>query len=139
MTIINVHTDGGARGNPGPAGAGFVIDKNNKELHRGNKYLGKKTNNQAEYLALIEAVNWLKENINKEVEIINFFLDSELVVRQVKGEYRVKNQGLKPLHADVMRKLSELDRSYFFKSIPREKNKIADKLANDILDAHNEN
>lgn len=135
MSVINIYTDGGARGNPGPAGAGYVISINNKELHRGNKYLGIKTNNQAEYLALIEAVNWLLENRkNMDIAKVNFFLDSELVVRQVRGEYKVKNEGLKSLHKEVISKLSKFSVSYSITYVPREKNKIADQLVNKAVD-----
>lgn len=135
MSVINIYTDGGARGNPGPAGAGYVIYEGTKRLHQGNKYLGKKTNNQAEYLALIESVLWLSENIEKEsFTKIDFYLDSELVVKQIRGEYKIKNKGLKPLYTKVKNKLSELGIPYSIVSIPRGKNKIADKLVNDAID-----
>lgn len=137
MSLINIHTDGGSRGNPGPAGAGYLIEKDDQELYRGKKYLDIKTNNQAEYIALLEAIRWLEGNVkNMEISMINFYLDSELVVRQIKGEYRVKNQGLKPWYDDVKNLLNKLEIPYSFFSIPREENRIADKLVNEAIDDH---
>jgi len=123
-------TDGGARGNPGPAGIGGVIRTEGGELvAEVSEYLGEATNNVAEYTALIRTVERCRELGAKRVRL---FLDSELVVKQVKGVYKVKNPGLKPLHAQAQRALAGLtfDISY----VPRDKNKEADALANQAMD-----
>ena len=94
MTRFTIYSDGAARGNPGPAGAGaFIVDSNGKE-HNVCKYLGETTNNQAEYQALILALEKVVELHATQVEI---FADSELMVKQIRKEYRVKNMGLKTL------------------------------------------
>ena len=123
-------TDGGARGNPGPAGIGGVIKSEGGELvAEVSEYLGEATNNVAEYTALIRTVERCRELGAKRLRL---FLDSELVVKQVKGVYKVKNPGLKPLHAQAHRALAGLkfDISY----VPREENKEADALANQAMD-----
>lgn len=126
-----MYSDGAARGNPGPAGAGVVIyGEDNKVLKEVAEYLGEMTNNQAEYRALIlglEAATLLDVN---EVEC---FLDSELVVKQATGEYKVKDEGLKPLFARVLG-LTNRFQSVSFRHVEREKNKVADKLANQGID-----
>lgn len=128
---INLYTDGGSRNNPGPAGIGGVaFDENGGELFRFKKFLGIKTNNQAEYLALLEGLNKSKEAGFKEV---NCFLDSELVVKQLMGLYKIKHQELKPLADQVKQVLKDFD-YYTFTAVPRAKNKIADKLVNEALD-----
>lgn len=128
---IIIFSDGGARGNPGPAGIGAVLydDKNNK-LAEISKYLGVATNNQAEYKALIEALKKAKDLGSENVEA---FLDSELVVKQLKREYKVKNQELAPLFLEVYN-LSQSFKNIKFVHIPREKNSEADRLANMAMD-----
>ncbi len=132
---ITVFTDGGARGNPGPAAAGAVI-KNlaGKPRLICGKYLGHKTNNFAEYSAVLlafETVVQQETNLNQlEVEV---FADSLLVVKQLGGEYRVKNANIRPL----FEKVQELTSQFFkvsYQHIPREKNKEADAEVNRILD-----
>ena len=124
-------TDGAARGNPGPAGLGYVLtDSEGKIVFEGYRYLGTKTNNQAEYLALIDG---LKKALELSYEELNINLDSELAVKQVKGEYRVKNEGIKPLYKEVKALLDEFQ-GYNMKHIVRGKNKAADKLANRAID-----
>jgi len=126
-----VYVDGGARGNPGPAGVGVVVtDEAGAELDRANEYIGETTNNVAEYRALLLGLQLAQELGAREVEVVN---DSELVARQVGGEYKVKNAGLKPLFLEAMRKLREFD-SWAVRSVRREHNERADELVNEALD-----
>ncbi len=127
-----LYTDGGARGNPGPGGVGYVlVIKGRKTVKKGN-YVGRVTNNQAEYMALRDGL----ERARKEgVRSINCFLDSELVVKQMKGEYRVKNSGLIDLADEVKGLIEEFDLVKFI-HIAREKNKEADKLVNLAIDRY---
>lgn len=134
--MINVFTDGGARGNPGPAGIGVYITKNNKELFSLGKEIGETTNNVAEYTAVVEALSYLvlvKEKIQNE-SVISFFLDSELVCRQINGIYKVKDSKLRELMFIVRQKEGELSIPVSYTHIPREKNKHADRLVNAALD-----
>lgn len=132
-----IFADGGARGNPGPAAIGFIIkDSTGKTLLKKGKYIGKTTNNVAEYQAVIEALRWTKKNLINSatlVNSINFFLDSKLIVNQLNGLFKIKNSGLR----NLIIKIRQLERavggnvSYHF--IPREKNKEADALVNQNL------
>ncbi len=132
MTQLTIFSDGGARGNPGPAGAGAVIlDASGKVIAELSEYLGETTNNQAEYRAMIMALKAAKKMSPPSVEI---FADSELVVKQIKGEYRVKDEGLKPLFRELMSLLGEFS-SYSVAHVRREKNKHADKLVNKAIDS----
>ncbi|MDD2807174.1 MAG: ribonuclease HI family protein [Patescibacteria group bacterium] len=124
-----VHTDGGARGNPGPAGIGVVIDFNGKIIEL-KKYLGEATNNQAEYQAVILALEKLVELDVKEAD---FYLDSELVQRQLSGIYKVKNKDLAPLFVKVWN-LKQKFGKLKFTHIYREDNKQADQLVNQAID-----
>lgn len=129
--VISIFSDGGARGNPGPAGVGAVLYNEEKErIAEVSKYLGVATNNQAEYKALIFA---LEEALRLGVEKIEAFLDSELVVKQLNREYKVKNKDLAPLFLEVYN-LSQKFKEIKFVHIPREKNSEADKLANEAMD-----
>ena len=126
-----IYTDGGARGNPGPAGIGAVLYKEAQEkIAEISQYLGITTNNQAEYQALIEALKKAKDLGAKEVEV---FMDSELVVKQLNREYKVKNKELAPLFLQVYN-LSLSFSKISFSHIYREENVIADKLANKAMD-----
>lgn len=128
--MVSLYTDGASRGNPGLAGAGFVLLNEQGELTAGSKFLGKCTNNAAEYQALILG---LKEAEKFGWTRLNIFLDSQLIVRQVQGRYKVKNAGLKPLFSEVRRLLDRLD-SFGISHVPREENKRADELANQGID-----
>jgi ribonuclease HI len=136
--VLNVFTDGGSRGNPGPAAAGVYITLLNEELFKGGKYLGETTNNIAEYQGLILAVNWVLANFEKHnVKVVSFTMDSELIVKQVKGEYKVKDEKLKELFTIVHDRLNQLKQKgvdYQFKHVLRHENKVADKVVNQILD-----
>ena len=138
MERVIIYTDGGARGNPGPAGSGAVLmDGEGKILKRAHKALGVATNNVAEYHGVILGLETLLkmegENNVRNIDI-EIRMDSELVVRQMTGVYKVKDANLKQLFAEI----SELRRGHFpkikFTHIPREKNKEADKESNVAMD-----
>jgi len=134
MSEVVIFTDGGARGNPGHAGAGVVILENGRTIAAFGKYLGDSiTNNWAEYEALILAVKDAKrlELIDRHIEIR---MDSELIVKQMQGLYKVKDQNLKLQHAKVRELLLEFEHVHF-KHIPREENSEADRLVNEAIDA----
>ncbi len=124
-------TDGASRGNPGPAGAGVVLfDDKEREICTRAKYLGRCTNNVAEYQALILGLQAAREIGCRKPAI---FLDSELIVRQITGRYKVKNATLKPLFAKVQNLLQGFD-SYTVAHVPRAQNSRADELANQGID-----
>ena len=131
MSKFIIFTDGGARGNPGPAGIGAVIYNEDKVLVAEiSEYLGETTNNQAEYKALIAA---LKKAITLGAIEVECYLDSELVVKQLNREYKIKNKELAPLFLEI-HNLSLNFKKISFAHIPRERNKEADKLANEAMD-----
>lgn len=127
---LQIYTDGGARGNPGPAGIGVVIWSGNELVGRHKAYIGEATNNQAEYRAVILALEEVKK---LDVPELEFFLDSELVVKQLNREYKVKDKDLAPLFVQVWN-LSLGFKRVIFQHVPREKNKEADKLVNEAID-----
>ena len=131
MSKLKIYTDGGARGNPGPAGVGVVImDENEKIISSHKKYLGEATNNIAEYSAVLLALVEAKKLKAQELE---FYLDSELVVKQLKGEYKIKNPELGKLFIKIYNIKQSIERVSFH-HIEREKNRLADKLANQAMD-----
>ncbi len=131
MDPLLIYTDGASRGNPGEAGAGVVIkDREGKVYRTLKKYLGQTTNNQAEYNALILALREVK-GMGQNIRILS---DSELLVRQVKGQYKVKNRNIKPLF-DEARALLGGFASWEIEHIPREMNREADGLANEAIDS----
>ena len=129
---IDIFIDGASRGNPGPSGIGVVFfDDNKKAVKKLFKFIGNGTNNVAEYTALIYGV---QEALIDKYENIIINSDSELLTRQLRGEYRVKNENLKPFYEQFLhlsRGFSKID----VVSIPREQNKIADNLANKAVDS----
>jgi ribonuclease HI len=128
---VVVHVDGGARGNPGPAAVAAVATSPSGDgLAERNAYIGEATNNVAEYRALLLGLELARELGAGEVELVN---DSELVARQIGGEYKVKHAGLRPLFVQAMRELREFDR-WSVRSVPREGNARADELVNEVLD-----
>ncbi len=135
--FITVFTDGGSRGNPGEAAYGFYItDYTGGKLAGVGKRIGIDTNNVAEYMGVINALQWLidhKSELGENLKI-NFFMDSRLVVMQVTGLFRVKNSNLQNLLKKVRDKQAELDCEITFTYIPREENKMADKFVNLALD-----
>ena len=126
-----VHVDGGARGNPGPAAvAAVATDPDGNPLAERNAYIGEATNNVAEYRAVLLGIELARELGARELEIVN---DSELVARQIGGQYKVKHAGLRPLFIETMRQLREFDR-WTVRNVRRESNERADQLVNDALD-----
>jgi ribonuclease HI len=131
---IKIFTDGGARGNPGPAAIGIVIkDENDKVLKQHSQFIGEATNNQAEYRALIKGLELAKEYKPTE---INCYLDSELVTKQMQQKFRVKDRDLQPLFIKVWNLALNYKKVNFY-HISRELNKEADKLLNLELDKRN--
>jgi len=133
MPPIVIYTDGGARGNPGPAGAGFVILDGARVLFEGKKFLGERqTNNWAEYEALVLALVEAKR-LGLEKRTLEVRMDSQLVVEQLMGRWKIKEPALRSQHANVKALLADFS-SYVFTHVPREKNAEADRLVNEALD-----
>lgn len=131
-TLI-VYTDGASRGNPGPAAAGWVVlDDQGRLVGEGGKTLGERTNNQAEYLAVQEAARWIEQHHGREFQLL-IRADSELIVKQLRGEYKVKDSELRELALQTMNHLLFFH-SYEMHAVPRKENMRADALANRALD-----
>ena len=130
MKVV-VHVDGGARGNPGPAAVAAVASTpEGEQLGERNAFIGAATNNVAEYRALLLGLELARELGATEVEVVN---DSELIARQIGGEYKVKHAGLKPLFTEAMGALRGFD-AWAVRSVRREQNERADELVNEALD-----
>jgi ribonuclease HI len=131
VSRLSVNVDGGARGNPGPAAIGIVLrDGDGEVLGEVGERIGEATNNVAEYRALLRGIELASEHGADELELIG---DSELVVRQVEGRYKVKNAGMKRLHGEVQRALRGFD-SWSIRHVRRGDNAEADRLVNEALD-----
>lgn len=131
MSILKIYTDGGAKGNPGPATIGVVIYLKNEKIFSHHQSIGIATNNDAEYKALIFALEKIKEIKNQfEIDKIIFFSDSQLLVNQVNGFYKVKNGKIKEYIFKIKILEQEINLPISYNQIPREKNKEADKLVN---------
>lgn len=129
---LTVHVDGGARGNPGPAAiAAVVSDPDGQVVFEAHETIGRATNNVAEYRALILGIEKAAELGATEIELVG---DSELVVKQVRGEYRVKDAGLKPLHSAAQQALGNFA-EWQIRHVKRDQNAAADALVNQALDA----
>jgi ribonuclease HI len=129
---VTVHVDGGARGNPGPAAAAAVVtDADGAVLDEAMEVLGTQTNNVAEYRGLLLGARRARDLGATEVDFVN---DSELIARQLTGEYKVKNAALRPLYQEAMAELEGFER-WSVRSVPREQNADADALVNQALDA----
>ena len=124
-----IHTDGGARGNPGPSGIGVVIELDG-QVHKFKEFIGHATNNQAEYRAVLLALEKAKELGVEEADV---FLDSELVKQQLAGNYKVKNVDLQPLFLKIWN-ISQSFKKVKYTHVARNDNKEADKLVNEVLD-----
>jgi ribonuclease HI len=130
---IVIRTDGAARGNPGPAGAGFVLESpRGKVIREGSIYLGERTNNQAEYDALLHALEAVAPDSETHLEV---YSDSELMVRQLNGEYKVKHLDLKDRHGRASWYLLRAASSTV-RHVPRGENARADELANQAIEVH---
>ena len=128
---VVVHVDGGARGNPGPAAvAAVAATPEGEELTERSEFIGEATNNVAEYRAVLLGLELARSLGAREVDLVN---DSELVARQIGGQYKVKHEGLRPLFVETMRALRELDR-WSVRNVRREHNARADELVNLELD-----
>ncbi|MDQ3123269.1 MAG: 4a-hydroxytetrahydrobiopterin dehydratase [bacterium] len=129
---IKLYADGGSRGNPGPSAGGFVLlDMSDQILHENGKYLGITTNNQAEYHSLKGGV---EAAIKIGAKTVHVYMDSMLVVNQMKGIYKVKNRDLWPIY-EAIKKLTENFDKVTFTHVPREYNKLADGMVNKTLDS----
>jgi ribonuclease HI len=127
---LTIYTDGASRNNPGEAGAGIFIMRDGEPFEKIARYLGTTTNNIAEYSA---AIIGLERAVQLKASSVKLNADSELLVKQLNGQYKVKNEGLKPLHAkarDLIARIGSVEVQY----IPRERNKEADALANKAID-----
>ncbi|HOM78029.1 MAG TPA: ribonuclease HI family protein [bacterium] len=131
MEKYTLHTDGGSRGNPGPSAAGIVLyNSKNEVVRKGGKYLGNGTNNEAEYQALLIG---LKTAIQEGVKNLDCVLDSELIVKQMKGLYKIKSPNLQKFSMEI-KKLEKNFDSIDYKHVGREKNSEADAMVNLALD-----
>lgn len=130
MSRFTIHFDGGSRGNPGPAGIGVVLRDGGEVVAEVGETIGMATNNVAEYRALLRGIELATEHGATELELIG---DSELVVQQVGGGWKIKHVGLKELNEEVKRALRGLD-SWSIRHIPRKQNADADRLVNQALD-----
>jgi len=133
--VITIYTDGGSRGNPGPAGAGAAIYNGDTEIGTVSKFLGIRTNNWAEYEALILALETTHRLLGGPITTkVTVKMDSELIIKQMKGEYKVKNPDMKVKHQRVKELVLESFPKIEFVHVRREYNKRADELANDAMD-----
>ena len=128
---INAHCDGGARGNPGPAGYGaLIVDEQGAVLAELSEFLGFRTNNFAEYSGLLGCLQWALDHGHKKLRVVS---DSELMVKQIQGKYKVNSPDLKPLWEEARRRIAQLDGFQITHAL-RHKNKDADRLANEAMD-----
>ncbi len=132
MSKVSIYTDGGSRGNPGTAGIGIIgYNENNDIVFKISQYIGKQTNNVSEYKALVRALEIVVE---KEIKDIEIFMDSQLVVRQIKGEYKVRNERMKPFYEMAISLIRNID-NFNINHVKRSENSEADKLANEAMDS----
>jgi ribonuclease HI len=136
MSNITIFTDGGSRGNPGPAALGvFIQDEKGRELARIGKTLGETTNNVAEYSAIVEGLNWLLENkVRLGIESVNFYMDSQLACSQLNGLYKVKNPRIREFVFEIRQKEAALGIPIVYEHVRREQNTKADFMVNQALD-----
>ena len=137
MKLI-IHADGGSRGNPGPAAYGAVIEnETGKKIAKLGKALGIRTNNQAEYGGVIAALEFIKRFLSSGniISIVEFYLDSDLIVNQLSGKYKIKSPELAMLAIKAKNIEREISIAVNYNYIPREQNKLADKIVNQVLDS----
>jgi ribonuclease HI len=133
MKQLKLFCDGGSRGNPGPAASGYVVFDTDSIIYEGGKYLGKATNNEAEWQAVVFGLDYIINTFGSDIKL-EVYLDSELVQKQITGVYRVKQPHLMPFAAAVKDSRNKLN-SVTFSHVYREYNKDADRVVNQILDA----
>lgn len=137
INALNVFTDGGARGNPGPSAIGvYIEDAKKKKIAGFGEEIGIATNNVAEYKAVIKALDWIienKKNFTQNAKVY-FFMDSKLIYSQIVGLFKVKNSALRDLLFLVRDREAQISLSIYYKNIPREQNVKADALVNEALD-----
>lgn len=133
---LTIYTDGGARGNPGPAASAYVVyDESRKLIEKSANYLGVNTNNQAEYDGVLQAFKWLvKQTFDSPVEV-TFIIDSLLVVNQLNGKFKIKNPGIAVKIMEI-KKLENQITKVDYQHVLRDKNTVADALVNECLDLH---
>ena len=128
---VTAHCDGGARGNPGPSGYGaYIQDENGGVLAELSEFLGTRTNNYAEYSGLLGCLAWVLEHGHRNLRVVS---DSELMVKQIQGKYKVNSPDLKPLWAEARQRIARLE-GFQISHALRHKNKQADRLANEAMD-----
>ena len=135
--FINIYTDGGSRGNPGPSSLGvFIENDRGMVLDEIGEYLGITTNNIAEYSAIVAALNWVVKNKQQmpSLKKVNFYMDSQLASSQLNGLYKIKNPKLRELLFEAKKKEAEIALPITYSHVPREQNKKADALVNRALD-----
>ena len=133
LNNYRIYTDGGSRGNPGPSGAGgVIIDPSGEIISESSEYLGHQTNNYAEYMALFLT---LKRANVLGIRSADVFMDSKLIVEQMNGNYKVKNEALKVIHCEIVELLKSFEK-VTFTHVYREHNKHADRLVNQAIDKY---
>jgi len=132
---MTIHCDGGARGNPGPAACAFVVSIEGAHIYEEGSYLGETTNNVAEYSAAVKALEWLETYPSpQEITSLEFVFDSELVVKQITGVYKIKSPHLAQLAQRVLSLARELPVTPTYRHVLRADNREADLLVNQTLD-----
>lgn len=132
---LQIFTDGGARGNPGPAGIGVVVLADGVVHYEHKAFIGLKTNNEAEYLAFLQAVTWLADEVQDQpIEQVEFFLDSQLVVEQLRRNWKIKEDRLRLFAQDIWQKLAGFTFPVTISHVHRAQNAEADRLVNQALD-----
>ncbi|MFH1971478.1 MAG: ribonuclease HI family protein [Patescibacteria group bacterium] len=132
---LALYSDGGSRGNPGPAASAFVAEKNGKIVFNQSKFLGIKTNNVAEYFGVVMALKWLKKYSGQnQINQVFFHLDSLLIVNQLSGLFKIKSENLKKHFLEIKQLEEKISCKVIYKHVYREKNKMADFLVNKCLD-----
>lgn len=133
-STLTLFGDGGSRGNPGEAAYGFAVFQNEKKIYEEGRRIGIATNNVAEYTAVIKALEWVLRHYTNNAESLEFFLDSMLVVNQMNGKFKIKNENLRDLVYSAKVLIRKIDKPVSFTAIPREKNTAADRMVNLALD-----
>lgn len=136
--MVKFFCDGGSRGNPGPAAAAFVVEEDGKVIYKGSKFLGKTTNNVAEYSAVVLALSWLEKNLDRVgTKNITVILDSELVAKQMAGFFKIKNENLRNYFLAAKTLENKIGIKITYESVRRTENTHADLLVNQTLDRVN--